>query len=114
MRDTPNEERRRAYTEMSRILDAANTEFDGLVRLSDTMQSATAAMSKSGNTLLDTTHEVRRVAQRTNDPVAGDAGRELETATLTLRVAALRFFLFKDAASATDFGRLHDAMGKSL
>lgn len=113
-RDTPSEERRRAYTSMLQTLGSVKQAFDRLIPLIDSVESSARAQVKIGGELMAAAGMARQTAQRDNDAAAVDAARDIDASFLSMRMMATRYGLFKDAASADSFHSAYNAAEKLL
>jgi methyl-accepting chemotaxis protein len=113
-RDTPSQERRRAYTDLLRSVDAVKGEFDHLKQLADTNAESNQRLVKIGGELLAATVALKDAAQRGADQPVMNAAQETETALLGLRIMSLRFSLFRDAQSAANARGGFDATRKQF
>jgi methyl-accepting chemotaxis protein len=111
-RDTPSEERRRAYTSMLQTLGSVKQGFDRLIPLIDSVDSSARAQVKIGGELMAAAGAARQTAQRDNDVEAIDAARDIEASLLTMRMMATRYGLFKDATSADSFHSAYNGAEK--
>jgi methyl-accepting chemotaxis protein len=107
-RDTPSEARRRSYTAMLETVGSARAGFDRLTRDFQALDDASAGQFKTGVALVATAEAIREAARAARDFEFIDDASQMETALLTLRVASLRFSVYKEATWAAGFRTAFD------